>query len=68
MAVLWGARAIGRRANIVDENDEVEISKVYYLLENGLLDADKTGRIWTSTEERIDRQFAGKPNSETQAA
>jgi hypothetical protein len=60
MKILWGAFKIGEAANVRDENGEVDLSKTYYLLEKGLLDADKTGRIWTSTDERIARQFSGK--------
>jgi hypothetical protein len=58
---LWGAAAIGLEANVVDEDGDVDIRKVFYLLENGLLPATKVGKKWTSTKRRIRRLFAGEP-------
>jgi hypothetical protein len=53
--VLWGAEAIGREANIVDESGEVDIRKLYYMLEMGYLPAKKVGRAWMSTTTAIRR-------------
>jgi hypothetical protein len=58
---LWGGEAIGREANVVDDDGNVDIRKVYYLLENHLLPADKVGKAWVSTPRRIRRVFAGEP-------
>jgi hypothetical protein len=57
---LWGAEAIGRVANVVDEDGTVNRRKVYNLLENQLLPATKVGKIWTSTKRRIRGVFAGE--------
>jgi hypothetical protein len=57
---LWGAEAIGREANVVDEDGNVDLRKVYYLLENELLPGTKVGKLWTSTKRRIRRVFAGE--------
>ena len=43
---VWGAAAIGR----VIRRSEAE---VFYLLGNGLLDANKIGGRWTSTPRRL---------------
>jgi hypothetical protein len=59
-APLWGAEAIGREANVVDEDNNVDLRKTFYLLENGLLPGTKVGRQWTSTKRRIRRVFAGE--------
>jgi hypothetical protein len=59
-APMWGAEAIGREANVVDEDGNVNLRKVYHLLENELLPATKVGKIWTSTKRRIRRVFAGE--------
>jgi hypothetical protein len=37
--------------------------RVRYLLERGLIDADKVGRIWISTPRRLLRQFAGRASA-----
>jgi hypothetical protein len=57
---LRGAEAIGREAEIFDEDGKVDLSKVYYALANGYLDADKFGRLWISTPRRIRRAFLGE--------
>jgi hypothetical protein len=57
---LWGAEAIGRQANVVNEAGNVDLRKVFYLLENGLLPGTKIGKRWTSTKRRIRRAFAGE--------
>jgi len=58
--VLWGAKAIGREANVIDADGNVNERRAYYLLEAGLLPASKTGRSWTSTPRRIRRHFSGE--------
>jgi hypothetical protein len=57
--VLWGAEAIGREANVVDDDGQVKIRATYYLLEKGLLPANKIGGQWASTPRRIRARFAG---------
>jgi hypothetical protein len=57
---LWGAEAIAREANLLDDNGDVDTRKAFYLLEKGLLPATKIGRLWTSTPRRIRRVFAGE--------
>lgn len=52
---IYGAEAIGRAANLVDEEGNVDLRKVYYGLEKGYIDADKYGRTWISTPRRICR-------------
>jgi hypothetical protein len=55
--ILWGAEAIGREANIVDEHGNVELPKTFRLLELGRLPARKNGRLWVSTKEAIRDHF-----------
>jgi hypothetical protein len=56
--ILWGAEAIGREANIIDEKTgEVELAKTFRLLELGRLPGKKNGRLWTSTKEAIRSAF-----------
>jgi hypothetical protein len=57
---LWGAEAIGREANVVDDDGNVDLRKTFYLLEKGRLPGTKVGRLWTSTPRRIRRIFAGE--------
>jgi hypothetical protein len=57
---IWGAEAIGREANIVDDDGNVNLRKTFYQLENGLLPATKVGRLWASTRRRIRSVFAGE--------
>jgi hypothetical protein len=51
--ILWGAVAIGREANIIDENGEVDIRRLYYMLDKGYLPAKKIGRAWISSTTAI---------------
>lgn len=60
---LRGAEAIGREAKIFDKDGNVVLSKVYYGLGNGYIDADKYGRLWISTPRRIRRGFVGEPTT-----
>ncbi len=55
--ILWGALAIGREANILDKDGNVELPKVFRLLELGRLPARKNGRLWVSTKEAIRSAF-----------
>jgi len=48
---LWGAAAIAREANVLDEHGNVD---------RGHIPATKTGQAWTSTPRRIRRHFAGE--------
>jgi hypothetical protein len=52
--ILWGAEEIGREANLLDENGDVDRRRVFYKLERGLLPAKKNGREW---EERTRMGF-----------
>jgi hypothetical protein len=58
--ILWGAEAIGREANILDEHGNVELPKVFRLLELGRLPGKKNGRLWVSTKEAIRSFFEVK--------
>jgi hypothetical protein len=51
--VLWGALAIGAAINRTER-------QAHYLLERGLLDATKTGKIWTSTPRRLRGRLLGE--------
>jgi hypothetical protein len=51
--ILWGAVAIGREAGIVDKDGEVDIRRLYYMLEKGYLPAKKVGRAWVSSSRAI---------------
>jgi hypothetical protein len=65
--LLWGAQAI---ADFIGR----DVRDVYYLLQRGLLDADKCGDLWVSTRTRLHRQFnegrakAGDQSAERDAA
>ena len=50
---IWGASAFGEVINRAAPH-------VFYMLEHGLLDADKIGRRWVSTPRRLLGQFAGR--------
>jgi hypothetical protein len=52
---LWGAESIGREANIVDANGNVELRKTFHRLESGHLPAKKVGRTWVSSVSAIRR-------------
>jgi len=49
----YGARWIADVLNIRDKNGELDEDRTYYILEAGYVDADKMGRIWTSTRRRL---------------
>jgi hypothetical protein len=50
---IWGARAIALAAGVVDERGEPDLRRVYYLLEEKLLPANKVGRAYASTLRRL---------------
>jgi hypothetical protein len=50
---VYGARDIARVANIFGEDGEPDERKAFHALERGYIDADKMGRVWTSTPRRI---------------
>jgi hypothetical protein len=57
---LRGAEAIGREAEIFDDNGRVDLNRTYYALTKGYIDADKFGRLWISTRRRIRQAYIGK--------
>jgi hypothetical protein len=50
---IWGAKAIARAANLLDEDGEINIRKAFYKLEKGYIDADKNGDEWVTTLRRL---------------
>jgi hypothetical protein len=56
---LYGAEAIGREAEIFDDDGNVDLNRTYYALEKKYLDADKFGRLWISTPRRVRKAFIG---------
>jgi hypothetical protein len=50
---VWGAPAIARILNLVDEHDEPDLRRTYYVLEKGYIDATKIGAAWCSTRRRL---------------
>jgi hypothetical protein len=57
---LWGAEAIGRAANLLDEDGNVDLRRTYFKLEKGYLPADKCGREWVTTPRRLRKRFSGE--------
>ena len=53
LGVLWGAQAI---ADFIER----PVRDVYYLLQQGHIDADKCGDLWVTTKDRLRRQFNGE--------
>jgi hypothetical protein len=49
----YGARFIAEVLNLRDENGALDVAAAYHKLEMGYVDADKMGRIWTSTRRRL---------------
>jgi hypothetical protein len=49
----YGARWVAEVLNLRNEKGEPDERKAYHGLENGYLDADKLGRLWTSTPRRL---------------
>jgi hypothetical protein len=58
-AVIWGAVQIGREAGVLKDDGSVDVRRTFYLLQRGLLDADKFGQRYATTKRRIRNQFAG---------
>jgi hypothetical protein len=58
--VLWGAEAIGREAGLVDVEGNVDLRKVFYLLEKGSLPGKKLkgARLWVSSVAAIRNALA----------
>jgi hypothetical protein len=55
---IWGAERIGADAGCFRVDGTVHLGKAYYLLETGLIDADKVGKMWVSTRARIRRSLS----------
>jgi hypothetical protein len=49
---IYGAKIIAVILNLVDENGEPDERKAYHALASGYIDADKFGRVWTTTRRR----------------
>ena len=50
---IWGAKAIGRAANLLKKDGSVNVRKAFYKLEKGYIDADKNGDEWVTTLRRL---------------
>jgi hypothetical protein len=50
---VYGAPAIAEILNLLDESGKPDSRAAYYALESGHIDADKFGKIWTSTRRRL---------------
>jgi hypothetical protein len=50
---VWGAPAIARILNLLDEHGEPDLRRCYYLLEQGHVSASKIGAAWCSTRRRL---------------
>jgi hypothetical protein len=55
----YGAKWVAEVLNLLDEDGEPDERKAYYVLEKGYADADKMGRIWTSTRRRLLKRVQG---------
>jgi hypothetical protein len=51
--LLWGAEQIAHEINR-------SVRETYYLLQHGLIPAEKVGDIWTSTKSGLRRRFSGE--------
>ena len=49
----YGARWVAAVLNLRDEAGELDVRRAHYILEQKYVDADKMGRIWTSTRRRL---------------
>jgi hypothetical protein len=52
-APVYGIESIARILNLLDENGAPDSRRAYYVLEKRYVDADKIGRVWTSTRRRL---------------
>ena len=50
---LYGVKPIAEVLNLKKDDGTLDLRKAYYALEAGYADADKFGRIWTSTKRRL---------------
>jgi hypothetical protein len=50
---VQGAKQIARVLDLKDEDGNLDVRRTFYVLEKGYVDADKWGRIWTSTPRRL---------------
>ena len=55
--VLWGAKAI---AAAIDR----DVRQTFHMLGNGYLPANKVGRIWVSTRNRLRQVIAGESDGD----
>jgi hypothetical protein len=53
---VYGVEPIARILNLRDKNGEPDLRRAYYVLEKRYVDADKLGRVWTSTKRRLLRR------------
>jgi hypothetical protein len=49
----YGATWIAEVLNLRNEKRKLDLDRTYHALESGYIDADKMGRIWTSTRRRL---------------
>jgi hypothetical protein len=52
-APVYGAAAIAKILNLLDESGAPDARRAFYGLEKGFYDADKVGRQWVSTPRRL---------------
>jgi hypothetical protein len=55
---VFGAAKMARILNVVDDDGELDIRRMFYILEKGFVDADKAGGQWVSTPRRLRDSFA----------
>ncbi len=58
--ILWGVRAIGREANVVNAHGEVNERVTEYRLNAGLIPGWKRGRRWQSARSIIRKHLTGE--------
>lgn len=56
--LLWGAEEIARAANILNPDGSPNLRRCFYMLEKGLLPAQKAGRVWVASRLGLRRHFA----------
>jgi hypothetical protein len=55
----YGAPWVAEVLNLRKKTGELDDRRAYYVLEKGYVDADKIGRIWTSTKRRLLKRAQG---------
>ena len=55
--LVHGAEKFAVILNMINENGEPDLARIYYALERGLIDASKMGNRWVSTRRRLLRPF-----------